>query len=144
MAGTTYRGNVAEGQTRGGVSIAVYSLMRLGLLFAVWLLLQLVTPLRGLWAVVVAVVVSGVISLFLLQRQRAAMSAVVGGFFGRINARIDQASRAEDDWDDQSHGHGDRVEGDHPSGRDQGRDQSGSAGSGSDDANRPHRPGSGE
>lgn len=135
---------MADSQTRGGVSIAVYSLMRLGLLFAVWLLLQLVTPLRGLWAVVVAVVVSGVISLFLLQRQRAAMSAVVGGFFGRINARIDQASRAEDDWDDQSHGHGDRVDDDQPSGRDQGRDQSGSAGTGSDDTNRPHRPGGGE
>ena len=119
-------------------------MMRLGLLFAVWLLLQLVTPLRGLWAVVVAILVSGAISLFLLQRQRAAMSAVVGGFFGRINARIDQASRAEDDWDDQPHGQGNRVDDDQMSGRDQGRDQAGSAGTGGDDPNRSHRPGGGE
>ena len=118
--------------------------MRLGLLFAVWLLLQLVTPLRGLWAVVAAVLVSGAISLFLLQRQRAAMSAVVGGFFGRINARIDQASRAEDDWDDQPHGQGNRVHDDQASSRDQGRDESGSAGAGADGPDGSHRPGSGQ
>lgn len=135
---------MADGQARGAASIAVYSVMRLGLLFAVWLVLQLATPLRGLWAVVVAVLVSGAISLFLLQRQRAAMSAVVGGFFGRINARIDQASRAEDDWEDQPQGHGDRVDDDQPPGGDQSRDEVGSAGTGGDDPHRSHRPGSGE
>lgn len=118
--------------------------MRLGLLLAVWLLVQLVTPLRGLWAVVVAVLVSGVISWFLLQRQRAAMSAVVGGFFGRINARIDQASRAEDDWEDQPRGHGDRVDDDQSAGVDQGRDQARPPGAGGDDSNRSHRPEGGE
>jgi hypothetical protein len=62
--------------------------MRLLLFIAVWLLLQLLTPLRGLWALVLALMVSGAISFFLLNRQRDAMSGVVAGFFGRINDRI--------------------------------------------------------
>jgi hypothetical protein len=70
--------------------------MRLLLFIAVWLLLQLLTPLRGLWALVLALLVSGAISFFLLNRQRDAMSGVVAGFFGRINDRIDASTRAED------------------------------------------------
>ena len=87
---------------RGVGAIVIYTVMRLGLLVAAWWLIQLVSPLRGLWALVVAVLVSGVISWFALDRQRSAMSAVVGGFFGRINDRIEAASRAEDEADDQA------------------------------------------
>lgn len=99
--GYPYRGGVSDHRKSGAHSVAVYTAMRVGLFVGVWLLLQLLTPLRGLWAVAVAILTSGLISLFLLNRQRAAMSSVVGGFFGRINARIDAASQAEDDWDEQ-------------------------------------------
>lgn len=118
--------------------------MRVGLFLGVWLLLQLLTPLRGLWAVALAIVASGLISLFLLNRQRAAMSSVVGGFFGRINARIDAASQSEDHWDEESHGHGQGISDDQVSGTDQGWDEPGSARSGHDNAHRADRPGSGD
>lgn len=78
------------------LAVLTYSGLRLLLLLAVWLLIGLVTPLRGLTSVVVALLVSGGISLFVLNRQRASMSAVVSSFFGRINERIDAAARAED------------------------------------------------
>lgn len=77
-------------------AVLVYTTMRLLMFVAVWLLVQLITPIRGLWALVLAVLVSGAISFFLLNRQRDAMSGVVAGFFGRINDRIDASTRAED------------------------------------------------
>ncbi len=135
---------MSETRRSGAASIALYTVMRLGLFVAVWLLLQLITPLRGLWAVVVAILASGVISLFLLGRQRAAMSAVVGGFFGRINDRIDAASRGEDDWDEQSHADGDGVGDGQVTRGDQGRDQARARGSATDDAQRTNGPQSGE
>lgn len=79
--------------------VLVYTTMRLLLFIAVWLLVQLITPIRGLWALVLALLISGAISFFLLNRQRDAMSGVVAGFFGRINDRIDASTRAED-YDD--------------------------------------------
>lgn len=88
---------MASTQARRWLAVLSYTWLRALLLFAVWLLLQLVTPLRGWLSVVVALLVSGVISLFLLNRQRASMSVVVASFFGGINARIDAATRAEDD-----------------------------------------------
>jgi Flp pilus assembly pilin Flp len=97
--------------------------MRVGLFVAVWLVLQLVTPLRGLWAAVVAIVISGLISVVLLNRQRSAMGGVVGGFFRGINERIDAASRAEDIPDDEAEGQQSGV-GDHQGpGADKGRDE---------------------
>lgn len=101
--------------------------MRVGLFLGVWLLLQLLTPLRGLWAAALAIIASGLISLFLLNRQRAAMSSVVGGFFGRINARIDAASQAEDHWDEHADGHSHGVDDDQMPGADEGRDEAGSS-----------------
>jgi hypothetical protein len=95
----------------------VYTTMRLLVFIAVWLLLQLLTPLRGLWALVLALLVSGAISFFLLNRQRDAMSGVVAGFFGRINDRIDASTRAED-YDDLPEGqtHPERKTGDQDQG----------------------------
>ena len=122
-----YRGGVGDRDIKGGASIAIYTAMRVGLFLGVWLLLQLLTPLRGLWAAALAIVLSGLISLFLLNRQRAAVSSVVGGFFGRINARIDAASRAEDDWDHEPQGQSHGVDDDEVPGTDQGRDEAGSA-----------------
>lgn len=74
----------------------MYTGLRLLLLVAVWLTLQLVTPLRGLIAVAIALVVSGVIGFFLLDRPRNEASASLSRVFGRINARIEASNRAED------------------------------------------------
>lgn len=135
-----YGGGVAdspvEHPNRGAASIAVYTAMRLGLFVGVWLLLQLLTPLRGLWAVALAIIVSGLISLFLLNKQRAVMSSVVAGFFGRINSRIDAASQAEDDWDDQSRGDGHGVDDDQTSGTHERGNETGSSRTAGDDSNR--------
>lgn len=63
---------------------------------AVWLTLQLVTPLRGLIAVAIAFAVSGVIGFFLLDRPRNEASVSLSRVFGRINARIEAGNQAED------------------------------------------------
>lgn len=97
--------------------------MRVGLFVAVWLLLQLVTPLRGLWAAVGAIVISGLISIVLLNRQRSAMGGVVGGFFRGINDRIDAASRAEDIPDDEAEGQQSGVGDDERPGSNESRDE---------------------
>lgn len=88
------------GPSSGTRAFLVYTVLRLGLVLALWWLLQLVTPLRGLLALVVSILASGVISLFLLNRPRQAMGEGVAGFFGRLNARIDAGAAAEDEWDE--------------------------------------------
>lgn len=119
-------------QGPGAVAIVVYTAMRVGLFLAVWLLLQLLTPLRGLWAAVLAIVVSGLISLLVLNRQRSAMGGVVGGFFRGINERIDAASRAED-FDDEPEAQGQRVGDDEAPGGSEGWDQISTRGTSHDD-----------
>lgn len=96
---------MASTQGRRLLAVLTYTGLRLLLLLAVWILIELVTPLRGVVSVVVALLVSGVISLFLLNRQRASMSVVVGSFFRGINERIEAAARAEDvdDPDEQTY-----------------------------------------
>jgi len=79
--------------------MAVYTGLRLALLAAVWLLIQVVTPMRGLLAVAVALVISGIISFILLDRSRDRASAGLAGVFGRINDRIER-SRTAEDWDE--------------------------------------------
>lgn len=93
----TYRRWVAEARTKG--SVWIYTGMRILLFIAIWLLLQVLTPLRGLWGIAAAILISGLISIFVLNRQRDAMSSTVGAFFHRINERIDASARAED-YDD--------------------------------------------
>jgi hypothetical protein len=88
---------MASAQARRWLAVLTYTGLRVLLLLAVWFILQLVTPLRGWLSVAVALVISGLVSLFLLNRQRASMGLVVSSFFGGINARIDAATRAEDD-----------------------------------------------
>lgn len=96
---------MASTQGRRLLAVLTYTGLRLLLLLAVWILIELATPLRGVVSVVVALLVSGVISLFLLNRQRASMSVVVGSFFRGINERIEAAARAEDvdDPDEQTY-----------------------------------------
>jgi hypothetical protein len=84
-------------RARGATAVAWYTLLRVAIFFAAWFLLQFTTPLRGIGAVVVALLVSGLISLLVLDRQRDAVGSVAAGLFGRINARIDASARAEDE-----------------------------------------------
>lgn len=74
----------------------VYTLLRLVLFAAVWVLVWVITPWRGLVAIAVAILISGGISLFLLDRPRGQMAVGVNAFMQRINDRIEASTRAED------------------------------------------------
>lgn len=78
------------------IAIVVYTVLRVLLLLAVWGLITWLTPLQGLWALALALLISGSISLFVLDRQRDEMSVGVARFFSGINERIDASARAED------------------------------------------------
>ena len=69
--------------------IAIYTGLRLAILAGVWLVIQIVTPMRGLLAIAVALVISGVISFVALDRPRDRASAGLSGVFRRIDERID-------------------------------------------------------
>ena len=75
--------------------VLVYTVARLALFAAVLAPLYLL-GMRGFLLLVLAVVLSGVLSLVLLNRVRAGFSSVVSGYFSRVNQRIDAATRAED------------------------------------------------
>ena len=79
------------------ISFLVYTLLRLLVFAAVWLLVQVVTPWRGLLAIAVAILISGGISLFLLDRPRGQLAVGVDAFMKRINDRIEASARSEDD-----------------------------------------------
>ena len=88
--------------TTGGskaLAIVVYTLLRIALFAAVWLTFELLTPVNGIWAIVAALLVSGAISLVVLDRPRARVGTAAAGFFGGINERIEASARAEDDDD---------------------------------------------
>lgn len=78
-------------------AVLVYTVLRVAVFAAVWLTIELLTPLSGVWAIVVAILVSGAVSLLLLDRQRGRVGAAAAGFFGRLNERIEASARAEDD-----------------------------------------------
>lgn len=90
---------VDPAQRRGSraVAVLVYTVLRVALFLAVWALFQFLTPIKGLWAVVAGILVSGAISLIVLDRQRNAVAIAAGGVLGRINARIEASARAEDE-----------------------------------------------
>jgi c-di-AMP phosphodiesterase-like protein len=77
-------------------ALIIYTVLRILLFVAVWLTLEFLTPVKGVWALVVAILVSGAISIVLLDRQRNKAGLVAQGFFHRINERIDASARAED------------------------------------------------
>jgi hypothetical protein len=80
-------------------AVLVYTLLRVALFAVVWLALELLTPVSGVMAIVFAILVSGAISIVVLDRPRGQAGAVAAGFFGRINERIEASARAEDDDD---------------------------------------------
>lgn len=95
--GVAYRRRVTSSGGSKVVAITVYTVLRVALFAAVWLTLELLTPISGLWAIVLAILVSGAISIVLLDRQRDRVGAVAAGFFRGINERIEASARAEDD-----------------------------------------------
>jgi len=84
------------------LTIIVYTVLRIALFGALWFLIDMLTPLSSLLSAVAAILISGALSVVLLDRQRGAMGQAVGGFFERINDRIERSARAEDEADDRA------------------------------------------
>jgi hypothetical protein len=76
--------------------VVVYTLLRLGMLAAVGAVLYLV-GLRGVWLLLFAFLVSGVVSAFVLSRPREGAVLGITTAVRSVNARIDATARAEDD-----------------------------------------------
>ncbi len=72
-----------------------YTLLRLLLFFAAVLILALF-GVRGITLVVIALVVSSIISLPLLSRLRDRMSTSLSGKLGTFQHRLDEGTKAED------------------------------------------------
>jgi hypothetical protein len=83
------------------VAVIIYTLLRVALFAVVWVVIELVTPIHGVWAAASAILISGAISIVVLDRPRDRVGAAAGRFFGRINARIDASTRSEDDETDE-------------------------------------------
>lgn len=79
------------------LAVLAYTLLRVLIFGAAWVLLVWLTPLDGVYAIVMAILVSGIISIPLLSHQRDLVSVGIAGFFRRMNERIDASTRAEDD-----------------------------------------------
>lgn len=86
----------------GGRAAVVYTGMRFAL-FLGCLGVVLAIGLRGFIALLVALVASGLISLFLLSRQRAAMSVAVDRRITRLSERAHARTEAEDAYVDSLH-----------------------------------------
>jgi hypothetical protein len=86
-----------------------YTTIRLGLVVLVWLVFQLFTPVRGLLAVALALLISAFLSIIFLSRQRDAMSESMFGFFRRLNERIDASAAKEDFLDAETQAQHDAV-----------------------------------
>ena len=93
---SAYRIRVASPRSSKALAVLVYTVLRIALFAAVWLTIELLTPINGLLAIIAALLVSGAISLLVLDRQRGRAASVAAGFFGRINDRIEASARAED------------------------------------------------
>ncbi len=85
----------------------VYTLLRLGLfavsfvtVYGVWWLvageLDFARDSAALWAVIIAFVLSGIGSYFLLGRQRAALAQKVEGRAARVSQKLDEHRSKED------------------------------------------------
>ena len=81
--------------------ILLYTLSRIGLFLVILLPLRLFTPFSLLLDLIIAIAISGLISIFLLNRQRDAASGGIKAIFASINRRIDE-SRSAEDYDDEA------------------------------------------
>ncbi len=72
-----------------------YTLLRLLIFFAAALVLALV-GVHGLTLIVIALVISAIVSLPLLSRYRDSMSQVLSGRMDNFKAKLDRGTKAED------------------------------------------------
>ena len=86
-----------------GRAVVVYTAARVGVLLGC-LVLGWIAGLNGALLLIAALLVSGVVSWFLLRRQRVAMGSVVERRVGRIQGRLDARAAAEDAYVDAVHG----------------------------------------
>src|SRR3954451_12077546 len=96
------------GSPRGGRAAVVYTLWRIALVVVV-LAVALALGLRGFVALLVALVGSGLLSLFALARQRTAMSIAVDRPVTRLGARTRPRTIAEDAYVDALHEDSTRI-----------------------------------
>lgn len=78
-----------------GHPVLVYTLARILLLLAVGGVFYLI-GFRDLLLIVLAFIVSGIISFFVLNRQRDALGMGMGAYFSRMNHQIDAGAKSED------------------------------------------------
>lgn len=87
-----------------------YTVLRL-FVFAVVAALLWIFGLRGFWLLLVAIMISGFASLFILNRSRDELSKALVARRGKIKQRMAERAEAEDAWNDQTrdvdHGPGD-------------------------------------
>lgn len=88
------------------MALLKYLLLRV-LVFAAVAALLMLTGLPGWWVLLVAVLVSGLISIFALRRTRDDVSTSLSDRLSTIKRRIDESTRAEDDWDNARRHHND-------------------------------------
>ena len=88
----------------GARSVLIYNLMRLSLL-VVCLLIGWFIGLRGLVWIAGAFVASGVLSWFLLAKQRVGMGMAIERTVERGRARLAERTAAEDAYADRVHAH---------------------------------------
>ena len=75
--------------------VLLYTTWRLAI-FIVVLVVLYVVGLREIWLIVFAFLISGVASIFVLNRRREQAVGGISSLFGKMNDRIDASSRAED------------------------------------------------
>ena len=78
---------------------ATYTLARLAI-FLVLLALLVVLTRNAFIAVVTAAILSSIISIFALRKQRDALSASIASRAQRANDRMAERAASEDSWDD--------------------------------------------
>ncbi|HVI35690.1 MAG TPA: DUF4229 domain-containing protein [Gaiellales bacterium] len=83
-------------------SVVAYNLGRIGL-FVACAVLGYVAGLRGLALLAAALLISGILSWFLLARQRAAMAEALGGAVSRSRSKLASRTAAEDAYADALH-----------------------------------------
>ncbi len=85
------------------MALVRYTALRF-LVFAVVAGLLWIFGLRGFWLVLVAILLSGFVSLFALNRSRDELSAAYVERRARIKQRMAERTAAEDAWNDEASG----------------------------------------
>lgn len=85
------------------MALVRYTALRF-LVFAAVAALLWIFGLRGFWLVLVAILLSGFVSLFALNRSRDELSAAYVERRERIKQRMAERTAAEDAWNDEARG----------------------------------------